>query len=322
MSTSTHERLSLEVTDVQAEARDVVLIELRATDRSLLPPFEPGAHVEVTLPNGLVRHYSLTNDWRERDRYVVGVGRAPNSRGGSSYLHQAVRCAMTLSVGAPRNNFALDQTAGRYLFVAGGIGITPIVAMIHLCEAQCRPWRLVYAARNGQRAAFYETLQAYGERVRFHFDDLHGGVLDVREVLAGVGEDEHVYCCGPQPLIGAVQTHSPHLASSRVHFEYFGAPVEPARAAAPAGGFELQLRKSGLSLWVPRDKSILEVLEENGLTVPSACRKGVCRSCECTVCDGDVEHLDYVLSDEERHEGRSMMVCVSRSKSGMLVLDL
>ena len=321
MTCGINDRLSLEVTDVQAEARDVVLLELRAPGGAALPPFDPGAHLEIDLPNGLVRHYSLVNDCRERDRYLLGVGRAANGRGGSAFVHQSLRRGMALKTSTPRNNFRLDAAADCFLFIAGGIGITPIMSMLRWCEAQQRPWRLVYASRNAQRAAFFETLQPLAPRVRFHFDDQRGGVLDARACLAEVPPGEHVYCCGPQPLMEAVQTHSAHLPAGSVHFEYFSVPDETSAAPA-AGGFTVQLRRSGESLQVPADKSILEVLEAHGHKIPFSCREGLCRTCETTVCAGEPEHHDYVLSQEERAASRSMMVCVSRATSPVLVLDL
>lgn len=315
-------RQLLRVTDVQAEARDVVLVELKAPDGAALPPFEPGAHLEIDLPNGLVRHYSFTNDWRERDRYVIGVGRAANGRGGSAFVHQSVHRGLQLAASAPRNNFALDPTAGSYLFIAGGIGVTPMMAMIRWCEAQSRPWRLVYAARNCQRAAFYETLHEHGERVHFHFDDQAGAVLDVRQWLAGEGSGEHVYCCGPQPLMQAVQEHAAHRPAPNVHFEYFTAPDPAAVDTAPSGAFRVDLRRSGRSLQVPADRSVLEVLEDNGVRVPFSCREGLCGTCETAVLEGKVAHHDYVLSQDQRALGGVMMVCVSRALSPVLVLDL
>lgn len=315
-------RQVLQVTDVQAEARDVVLVELRAPDGAMLPSFEPGAHLEVELPNGMIRHYSLTNDSRERDRYVVGVGRAANGRGGSAFVHQSVRCGLRLTTSQPRNNFALDATAESYLFLAGGIGVTPVMSMIRWCEARSRPWRLVYATRNCQRTAFYEALREYGSRVHFHFDDQAGAVLDVREWLAGLSGGQHVYCCGPQALMQAVRSHAAHIPARNVHFEYFAAPGV-ADAAAPAGSaFRVELRRRGLSLLVPPDRSVLEALEANGVKVPFSCREGLCGTCETVVCEGEVEHCDYVLSQEQRAAGKSMMVCVSRARSPVLVLDL
>lgn len=323
MPGSASDRLQLEVTDVVAEARDVVLLELRDPHGHALPPFEPGAHLEIVLGNGLIRHYSLVNDAGERTRYVVGVGRAAQGRGGSEYVHREVRRGTRLAVAAPRNNFRLDASAGKFLFIAGGIGITPIASMVRWCTARQRPWRLVYAARNAQRAAFYESLRVHGERVRFHFDDQHGGVLDVAPLLAAVDPDEHVYCCGPAPLLAAVQSHGAHLAPQRLHFEHFTAPAGAPDAASPApGGFTVELRRSARTLTVPPDQSILEVLEANGFNLPFSCREGLCRTCETTVCSGQPEHRDYVLSADERRDGKTMMICVSRAASPSLVLDL
>jgi vanillate O-demethylase ferredoxin subunit len=321
MTIPSNDRLTLEVADIQAEARDVVLLELRAPNGAALPAFEPGAHLEIELPNGLVRHYSLVNDSRERDRYVLGVGRAAQGRGGSAFVHQSLRRGAVLKTSLPRNNFRLDPAAERFLFIAGGIGITPIMSMLRWCEAQQRPWRLVYASRNAQRAAFCETLQPLASQVRFHFDDQHSSVLDVKACLAEVQPGEHVYCCGPQPLMQAVQTHSSHLPDNNVHFEFFSVPDEPAGALA-AGSFVVELRKSGQSLTIPPDKSVLDVLEAHGHKIPFSCREGLCRTCETTVCSGQPEHHDYVLSQEERNANRSMMVCVSRAVSPVLVLDL
>ena len=323
MALGAGELLAVEVTDVRAEARDVVLVELRATAGTKLVPFEPGAHLEVNLPNGLVRHYSLVNDGRAPDHYLIGVGRAANGRGGSEFVHQSVRRGTLLTISAPRNNFRLAPQAQGYLFIAGGIGITPIMAMVRWCEANARPWRLVYAARNRQRAAFYETLREYpASRLHFHFDDERDAVLDVSSELAHVGDGVHVYCCGPQPLNQAVNNASSHWPQDAIHFEYFVAPAEAPSDAAVAGAFTIELRRSGGALVVPPGQSILEVLEANGHRHPFSCREGLCRTCETTVCEGEVEHRDYVLSSEERKAGRSMMVCVSRALSPVLVLDL
>lgn len=323
MSPASTGRLALEVSDVQAEARDVILVELRRPGGGDLPAFDPGAHLELQLPNGLIRHYSLTNDWRERDRYVIGVGRASASRGGSLYVHQSLRRGMTLPSSEPRNNFKLDPRADSYLFIAGGIGITPIVAMVRWCEAQGRPWRLVYAVRSAQRTAFGELLRAFGDRVRLHCDDEPGNVLDLSRTLDDVPPGQKVYCCGPQPMMAAVKAQGKQLAPGQLVFEYFTAPQdEPAAPPAADDGFLVKLRRSGKTLAVPADRSILEVLEGSGMSLPFSCREGLCRACETVVCEGEVEHRDFVLSQEEREAGCSMLICVSRAKSPRLVLDL
>lgn len=315
------EKLRLEVADVTADARDVMLVELRAGGGAALPPFEPGAHLEIELPNGLIRHYSLTNDPRERDRYVVGVGRAARSRGGSVYIHQMLRRGMPLTVSV-RNNFRLAPEPQRFLFIAGGIGITPIMAMIRWCEANGRQWRLAYAVRSAQRAAFLETLRGFGERAHCHFDDEAGGVLDVGRWLASVQPGEHVYCCGPQPLMAAVKSGAAHLDAAQVHFEYFAAPADAAPPAAAEGSFQVTLGKSGQTFTVGPDQSVLETLEAHGISVPFSCREGMCGTCETGVCAGEIEHRDYVLTEDQRQAGKSMMVCVSRARSPVLVLDL
>jgi tetrachlorobenzoquinone reductase len=312
---------NVQVADVRAEARDVMTVELRAPGGGALPPFEPGAHLDLHLPNGLVRQYSLTNDWRERDRYVIGVGRAVESRGGSSFVHSSVRAGMQLPISAPRNNFALDERADRFLFIAGGIGITPIMAMIRWCHATGKPWRLIYAARSRQRAAFYEDLCAFAQSsAQFHFDDESGQVLDVAQAVASWTEGEWIYCCGPTPLMESVKTMTEHLPAGAVRFEWFTAPEvdEP----QDSSGFKVRLERSGVEFDVPAQKSILEVLEEHGFDVPFSCREGLCGTCVTNVCSGEPDHRDYVLSDEERASGKMMTICCSRSKSPLLALDL
>lgn len=312
--------LQLRVASVQAEARDVLRIDLEAAAGGELPAFEPGAHLTLHLPGGLQRQYSLAGDWRERQRYTLGVGRASDSRGGSAYVHRSLRTGAELTCGLPANNFQLVD-APRYLFIAGGIGVTPILAMIRWCEAQGKPWQLIYAARSRVRMGFYEELGAYGTRVRFHCDDESGGPLPVAPIMAGVSLETHVYCCGPAPLMEAVRDHGAHLPPEALHFEWFSAPAVT-EAAAPAEGFWIDLARSGASLHVPPGQSILEVLEAHGHDVPFSCREGLCGTCETTVCGGEPEHLDYVYPPTERSRLRTMLVCVSRARSPRLALDL
>lgn len=318
---SAAQTLMVQVADVRAEARDVMILELRAMDGGQLPPFEPGSHLDLHLPNGLVRQYSLTNDWRERDRYLIGVGRAADSRGGSSYVHSNIRAGAQLKISAPRNNFPLDEDATGFLFIAGGIGITPIIAMVRWCAANQKPWRLIYAARSRQRAAFYEELCALGsDRLHFHFDDERGQVLDTAQAISGWTEGERIYCCGPDPLMNAVKDCSASLPSGAVRFEWFTAPVtdEPQQSTS----FTVRLERSGVEFEVPEQKSILQVLEEHGFEIPFSCREGLCGTCVTNVCSGEPDHRDYVLSDEERASGKMMTICCSRSKSDVLTLDL
>lgn len=313
--------LNLRVSAVHAEARDVMRLELADPQGGLLPAFEPGAHLTLHLPNGLQRQYSLAGDWRDRHRYVLGVGRAANSRGGSDCVHASIRCGSVIACSLPVNNFALQPHAPRYLFIAGGIGITPVMAMVRWCEANGKSWRLVYAARSRVRMGFYEELGAFAGRVHLHCDDEQGGPLAVAPLLADVEPGTQVYCCGPAPLMEAVREQGAHLPSDALHFEWFSAPTAQPEAA-PAAGFRVDLKRSGASLHVPPGQSILEVLEANGHEVPFSCREGLCGTCETAVCEGEPEHLDYVYPPAQRATLRTMLVCVSRAKSARLVLDL
>lgn len=296
-------------------------LELRAVAGGELPPFEPGAHLDLHLPNGLTRQYSLTNDWRERDRYVIGVARVADSRGGSSFVHSSIRAGAQLTIRGPINNFALDPDAERLLFIAGGIGVTPIMAMVRWCVANAKPWRLIYAARSRQRAAFYEELCGLPrDSTQFHFDDECGQVLDVAQAVAGLEDGERIYCCGPTPLMDAVKTLTAHLPADTVRFEYFSVP--DSEELQESSAFKVRLERSGAEFEIPEAKSILEVLEENGIDHPFSCREGLCGTCLTNVISGEPDHRDYVLTDEERASGKLMTICCSRSKSPQLVLDL
>ncbi len=315
--------LQLRVASASCEAKDVMRVELAAADGGELPPFTPGAHLALSLANGMQRQYSLVNDWRERHRYVLGVGLAPNGRGGSAFVHAQFRPGIQVESSLPVNNFALEPDAQRYLFIAGGIGVTPILAMVQWCEAGGKPWKLVYATRSRVRLAFYETLAAFGTRVKFHCDDDSGGPLNVKAVMADVSPGTHVYCCGPAPLMEAVQQAGGHLGPDGLHFEWFSAPAsDGAVAHVNDDGFWIDLKQSGRSLHVPGGQSILEVLEQSGYELPFSCREGVCGTCETTVCAGEPDHRDYVYSPAQREGLRTMLICVSRARSPRLQLDL
>lgn len=319
--TTQSSRLTLKVADVRCEARDVMVLELRAADNSALPPFTPGSHLEVYLPGGLIRHYSLCNDPSEKDRYCIGVGLARDSRGGSKYIHHNVRVGQTLQVSAPRNNFPMEISAEEFVFIAGGIGVTPIMAMIRTCQAMNKPWRLFYCARNRQRTAFYEDLRALApDRCEFHFDDEQAGRLfDAAAKLAGVKDSAHIYCCGPAPLMKAVESATTNRAQDRVHFEWFTASVTD---STQDRAFTVVLRSSGKQFQVPPGRSILEVLEDNDEGVPYSCREGLCATCKTVVCAGIPDHRDHVLSPAEKADNNQMMICISRSKTDVIELEL
>ncbi|QIE54901.1 oxidoreductase [Pikeienuella piscinae] len=315
--------LQVVVESVGAEARDAMTFTLAAADGGALPSCAPGGHIELALPGGLLRHYSLINDCENPDLYMIAVGRAASSRGGSDHIHSQFREGTQVQVNAVRNTFRLDPEADAYCFVAGGIGITPIMSMIRWCRRNDRPWRLIYAARSRQRAAFYEDLCAVGaDNVQFHFDDEAGHVLDVGKALAGLAPGEQVYCCGPEPLMVAVTNVTRDRPAGSVHFEWFTAPEQDPAITADDTELTVDLRRSGVTLTVPPGRSILEAIEAAGVAHPFSCREGACGTCATTVLEGAPDHRDFVLSDEERARNDTMMVCVSRALSGRLVLDI
>ncbi|WP_103354504.1 PDR/VanB family oxidoreductase [Amycolatopsis sp. CA-128772] len=292
-------------------ADGVVRLTLRAPDGGPLPSWEPGAHIDLVLP-GFVRQYSLCGDPADASAYRVAVLREPEGRGGSAYVHDSLRPGDRVSVDGPRNHFALVE-AERYLFVAGGIGITPILPMLESVARSGRDWRLVYGGRTSSSMAFTADLAGHGERVVVRPQDEHG-LLDLPAILAAAGPGTAVYCCGPEPLLAAVEA----LGPPDLHVERFtAAPDEGPRTA-----FEVELAGSGRVLPVPPDRSILEVVEEAGVQVLSSCREGTCGTCETGVLGGEPDHRDSVLTAEERLESEVMMLCVSRACSPRLVLDL
>ncbi|WP_290059222.1 PDR/VanB family oxidoreductase [Amycolatopsis solani] len=286
-------------------ADGVVRLTLRAPGGAPLPPWEPGAHVDLELPGG-VRQYSLCGRPEDTSAYQVAVLREPAGRGGAAYVHDELRPGHEVEVSLPRNHFPLVP-AERYLFIAGGVGITPILPML----ARATEWQLVYGGRTRSSMAFTGDLARYGDRVTLHPQD-EVGLLD----LAGlpVEPGTAVYCCGPEPLLAAVEA----LGFDDLHVERFTAkPDDGARTA-----FEVELAGSGRVLAVPADRSILDVVGEAGVTVLSSCREGTCGTCETGVLGGTPDHRDTVLTEAEREEGEVMMLCVSRARSPRLVLDL
>lgn len=318
--------LELVITDFQSEAKDTIVLELQHPQQQKLPAFSAGAHLEVYLANGLIRHYSLLNASAETQRYVIAVGLSAESKGGSRYIHQQLRVGDRLKVSLPRNHFALVDVDA-YCFVAGGIGITPILSMIHWCITHQKKWRLIYSARHKQRAAFYEYLnELTAGHIQFHFNDEQNQQhLNVEQMISSLSEHEHLYCCGPNAMMQSVSNAAQSIESSRVHFEWFSAPSVNTTANVEVqreDGFTLKLRKSGQEIQVMPEQSILEALEQVGFELPFSCRAGICRTCEVEVCAGIPEHHDMILSDEERAANKSMLICVSRAKSQILELDL
>jgi ferredoxin-NADP reductase len=318
---STHDEVERDVLVTAREqvAQGVVVLTLELPDGGDLPAWAPGAHTDLLLGDALVRQYSLCGDPADRQRWQVAVLLEPQSRGGSRFVHAELAAGATLRMRGPRNHFALAPSKS-YLFIAGGIGITPILAMVAEAEAEGAHWRLVYGGRTRASMAFgTELTQRYGERVEIRPQD-ESGLLDLADLLGSADSQTLVYCCGPEPLLAAVEAACGHWPSGALHLERFS----PRRVAEPERqkSFEVELARSEMVLTVPGGRSVLEVVQEAGVSVLSSCTQGTCGTCETTVLDGVPEHRDSLLTADERAANDTMFICVSRSCSPRLVLEL
>lgn len=314
--------LELLVRRMTWEADGVLSLELTHPDGRELPAWSPGAHLDVRT-GGQIRQYSLCGDPDDRRTYRIGVLKEPSSRGGSVHLHTRVRPGDRLTVKGPRNRFPLVDAPG-YLLIAGGIGITPLLTMAADADRRGVPWRLVYGGRHRASMAFTEELRQLAGRkgeLSLHPQDEYG-LLDLTDVLSGLDERTPVYCCGPEPLLAAVEERCTALGvRDRLHIERFAAvPVAP--PANGETGFEVEAVRSGRTVQVGPEQSIVDALESAGVTVETSCRDGICGTCETKVLDGEPDHRDMLLSPAEQESGQSMMICVSRCASRRLALDL
>ncbi|MGP4043169.1 PDR/VanB family oxidoreductase [Streptomyces sp. 2A115] len=299
-------------------ADGVVSLTLRHPDGKPLPTWAPGAHIDLLMGADLVRQYSLCGDPADQDVWRIAVLRETQGRGGSAYVHGFLPEGGTVRVRGPRNNFPL-RPAARQLFIAGGVGITPILPMIEAAEAAGADWRLLYGGRTRTSMAFLDRLAPYGDRVLVRPQDEHG-LLDLASFLGSPEEGTLVHACGPEPLLLAAQEQCAGWPPGTLGVERF-APVRAAEVR-PAEAFEVVLARAGLTLTVAPDRSVLETVEEAGVDVDSSCREGTCGTCETDVLDGTPDHRDSLLSEDERAAGDTMFICVSRSCGPRLVLDL
>ncbi|MFG2129532.1 PDR/VanB family oxidoreductase [Streptomyces sp. NPDC048751] len=310
---------ALTVVSRRTVAEGVVSLELAPDSGGSLPPWQPGAHIDVVLPTGVVRQYSLCGPAGGGGRWRIAVLREADGRGGSRWIHDNVREGDTLRVRGPRNNFPL-RPAARYLFVGGGIGITPLLPMMAEAQAAGAEWSLLYGGRSHASMAFLPELEGYGERVTVRPQDRHG-LLDLAGFLGDPDPSALVYCCGPAALIDAVEAYCADWPPGSLNVERFTAT----RRSAEGGGeqaIDVELRASGLTLTVPPGQSVLRAVEQAGVPVLYSCEEGICGSCETAVVEGEVDHRDQLLTDEERAAGDTMLICVSRARGGRLVLDL
>lgn len=303
------------VLSAEMAADGVVLLSLGARDGEDLPAWTPGAHVDLVLGEDLVRQYSLCGSPSDRARYQVAVLLEPDSRGGSVAAH-GLRAGDVVTVRGPRNHFAL-KPSGRYLFIAGGIGITPILPMIARAEAAGADWALHYGGRTADSMAFTELLAAYGDKVHLVPQDTQG-LLALGSILATPTAGTLVYCCGPEPLLRAVEERCERWPVNALHIERFTAQdIDTSDDTA----FELVLERSDLTLTVEPGITVFEAMRAAGVTVLGSCLEGNCGTCEQAVLEGEVDHRDTVLDEEEKASNECMMVCVSRCKGPRLVLD-
>ena len=312
------------VGSVRAECLDVRMFELESVDGSPLPPFSAGSHIDVHMHEGLVRQYSLCNGPEETNRYRIAVKREAVSRGGSVHMHERVNEGDVLSVSVPRNNFRLHEGDGTVLLLAGGIGITPLLSMALHLNSEGRKYRLHYFARSVQHTAFHRRLseEDFRGRVDFHYAlEPHAVRGYLRRVLWHRDPDAELYLCGPRAFMDLVEeVAAATWPPQNIHLEYFSA--DPGALAGPRTTFRVRLARSGGEFAIPEDKSIVQVLSDHGHSVDTSCEQGVCGTCLTGVLDGIPDHRDVFLTDDERRDNDKMCVCVSRSLSDVLVLDL
>lgn len=289
-----------------------------------LPSYGPGAHVTVKTPSGAMRRYSLVGPGQDPESYIIAVKLEPESRGGSKSMHEEVFEGSELLVEAPENEFPIKD-APKYLLIAGGIGVTPIIAMARYVDEKGKPLKIIYCTRSAEDAAYLDELkETYGSRIESYGPTLivhHDGgdsskVYDFWDHFANP-RNIHVYCCGPKPLMDEIKAISGHWPEGRVNFEDFK-PVEVIRPDDVE--FDVELAKSGKTVTVPADRSILEAVRDSGIPTVSSCESGTCGTCKTRLISGDVDHRDMVLMDDEKDD--YIMICISRARSGNLVIDL
>lgn len=319
-------KLQVRVQQIRYEAIDIVSLSLVDPSGADLPEFTAGAHIDVHLPNGLIRQYSLCGPVSEKNNYLVGVLNEYPGTGGSKFVHENLRVGELLEISEPKNLFKLNSSAERHLLIGGGIGITPILSMSHTLERQKAEYRLHYCSKSLENTAFHKEIVETVKhgKLQFHFD---GGNpengLDVKAELLDYVDGTHLYCCGPQGMMDAVRESSSHWPAGTVHFEFFSPDAIPkteSEELAEESEFQIRLATSGQVLTVPAYKTIVDVLRENGIFVETSCEDGFCGTCLTRYLEGEPDHRDEVLDDEDHEE--YVLICCARSKTPELVLDL
>jgi vanillate O-demethylase ferredoxin subunit len=316
--------LTVRVARKTMEAVDICSVELVAASGLALPAFSAGSHIDVHLPNGVTRQYSLCNAPGETHRYVLGILRDPSSRGGSQAMHELVHEGDELRVSLPRNLFTLADGAAHSLLIAGGIGVTPILCMAEQLSGIGHRFEMHYCTRSRERTAFYGRIKqaAFGDQVNFHFDDGEAGQkLDLDRLLATPQPGTHLYVCGPNGFMEAVLNGARARGwnEQNLHSEFFAAAKTP---SADDASFQVKLARSNRIIVVPKDKTVTMALSEAGIDIPTSCEQGMCGTCLTRVLEGEPDHKDMYLTAQEHAQNDQFLPCCSRSKSAMLVLDL
>ncbi|WP_293029762.1 PDR/VanB family oxidoreductase [Pandoraea sp.] len=318
-------KLSVMLRTVVYLADDICSFEFVCPHGRSLPAFSAGAHIDIHLPGGIIRQYSLCNDPAERHRYVVAVLRDPRGRGGSLAMHEQLHPGAIVTISMPRNHFPLAAHASSYVFLAGGIGITPIMSMVAEARAAGKPFHLYYCTRTPQRTAFLRELRPLVEAgvalVHHDYGEVAAG-LDLKRLLCDYPAGAHLYYCGPTGFLDAVEQAASGWPAQAVHCERFCAPASSCAADDPEGDapFEVELAKSGKRLTVAAGQTIADALVANGVEVDVSCRQGYCGTCMTRYLAGQPLHRDTVLDDEDRED--FIMICCSRARGQSLVLDL
>ena len=311
--------MKLRLTSICYAAEGTNTYEFGPLVGAALPPYEPGAHIGLHLPNGMVREYSLTRPYRAGEGYLVGIKRDVASKGGSRYIHDNLRVGQVLDIEGLKNNFPLHAGDAPAVLVAGGIGVTPIWCMAQHLAAEGRAFELYYAARTREEAAFLKEMRPLGGKLHLHIDaEQDGEVLDVGAIVRAAPSNAHLYCCGPLPMLEAFEKAMEGLPPERKHVEYFSSPNAP----AVEGGYTVVLARSGREVPIKAGITILETLRALGMNVPASCEQGVCGTCETKVIQGRPDHRDILLTPQEKASNKTMMICCSGSLDPRLVLDL
>jgi ferredoxin-NADP reductase len=319
--------LLVRVKQIRYEGMGINSYELINPAGNELPRFEAGAHIDIHLKGGVIRQYSLCNSSAERNRYVIAVLKDEKGRGGSRAVHESISAGDVVTISTPRNHFSLSRDAEKVILIAGGIGVTPLKAMAHELDFRGVDFEMHYCARSAAAAAFGPELDAMHRdgKLHYHFDD--GEVtnqLDIKALLSSPTPATHVYYCGPGGFMAACADAASHWPKGTVHFEHFKAPErQPKRAPSSikdATGCDVTIASTGQVIHLAPDRSLADALGEAGVAVPTSCCAGLCATCKVRYLGGEVEHNDFILSDEERQE--YLTTCVSKPTSKMLVLDL